>query len=138
MKVHELARRAELPPHIVRYYTRIGLLRPRRDPDNGYKLYSESDTRRLRFIRQAQELGFTLTEIGEILDHAAHDRSPCPRVREIIERRIVDNRRKLAELLALQGRMEDALRQWRTMPDGEPDGETVCILIESITGPREH
>ncbi len=138
MKVHELARRAELPPHIVRYYTRIGLLQPRRDPDNGYKLYSESDTQRLRFIRQAQELGFTLTEIGEILDHAAHDRSPCPRVRAIIEGRIVDNRRKLAELLALQGRMENALRQWRSMPDGEPDGETLCVLIESITGPQDH
>ncbi len=45
--------------------------------------------------------------------------------------RIDENRRKLQELMQLQERMEHALEQWRTMPDGVPDGHSVCHLIES-------
>ncbi|MHB1230953.1 MAG: MerR family transcriptional regulator, partial [Burkholderiales bacterium] len=58
--------------------------------------------------------------------------SPCPRVREIIERRIADNRQQLKEMQSLQRRMERALRAWAKMPDGIPDGHAVCHLIEAI------
>jgi len=132
MMVNQLARRAATPPHVVRYYSRIGLLRPLRDPENGYKRFDISDIGRLRFIRRAKSLGFTLSEIAEILDHASHGESPCPRVREIISARIEDNRRQLEEMTALQSRMESALEQWESMPDANPDGHTLCHLIESI------
>jgi hypothetical protein len=55
-------------------------------------------------------------------------------VRETIGRRIEENSRALAELVALQNRMENALAQWKTMPDGMPDGHAICILIEAIEG----
>ena len=138
MKVNELAREAGATPDVVRYYTRIGLLTPQRDPTNGYKRFSPRDARRLRFIRQAKSLGFSLSEIAEILHHAAHAESPCPRVREILEHHIRENRRELLELMALQERMERALARWREMPDGIPDGHTVCHLIESIEAPDAH
>jgi hypothetical protein len=63
--------------------------------------------------------------------------SPCPRVREILQRRIVENREHLKELLDLQERMEKALLNWADMPDGAPDGQSVCHLIESVTDPDE-
>lgn len=132
MKVIELARAAEVEAHLVRYYSRVGLLKPRRDPDNGYKHFQPSDVARLSFIRQAQELGFTLAEIREIVDHAAHGESPCHGVRLIIQTRIAENRKRLRELMALQERMESALKLWEKMPNGEPDGDSICILIESI------
>lgn len=134
MKVHELARKTGETPHVVRYYARIGLLRPARDPDNGYRRFDNEDLLRLRFIRQARSLGFTLAEIGGILAEADHGTSPCPRVREIIERRIDENRRHIDELLRLQQRMEAALAHWDAMPDGLPDGHSVCHLIESAEG----
>ena len=59
--------------------------------------------------------------------------SPCPRVREILLRRIDENRRQLEEIMALQARMEQALEQWEDMPDGVPDGDSVCHLIESFS-----
>ena len=59
---------------------------------------------------------------------------PCPRVREILMTRIKENRSHLEELMALQSRMEQALEQWKKMPDGVPDGHSVCHLIESVTG----
>ena len=134
MTVTELARRAEVPPHVVRYYSRIGLLQAKRHPENGYKLFTDRERIHLRFIRQAQALGFSLTEIAEILKESAQGTSPCPHVRDILKRRIEENRQKLQELLQLQERMERALTHWEHMPDGVPDGETVCHLIESTNG----
>lgn len=131
MFVNELAKKAKVTPHLVRYYTRIGLLQPVRHPDNGYKVYRHADLMRLRFIRRAQSLGFALSEVTAILEDSSRGESPCPRVRDIIRQRIEENRRKLVELAALQNRMEDALAQWETMPDGVPDGDCVCHLIES-------
>lgn len=131
LTVAELARQSGTTPHAVRYYARRGLLRPQRDPENGYRLFEPRDARWLRFVRQAKELGYTLNEIEEIMRDADGGRSPCPRVREILQRHIVENRQRLEELMALQQRMEQALDEWAERPDGEPDGHSVCHLIES-------
>jgi len=127
-----LAKRTDTPIFTVRYYTRIGLLKPSRNLKNGYKVYKQSDKERLKFITAAKELGFTLAEIEEILDHAVHGESPCPMVREIVEKRIEENRRKLQEMRKLQKRLERAADVWKSMKDSEPDGHSVCRLIESF------
>jgi len=132
MFVNEVAQRAQVPAHVVRYYTRIGLLKPSNRAENGYKVFIERDLKRLKFIRQAKALGFTLNEIGQILDKASHGKTSCPMVRITIEKRIEENRHKLAKLMVLQQQMEKALAQWNKMPDGMPDGETLCPLIEAI------
>ena len=127
-----LAKRAEVPLFTVRYYTRIGLLKPSRQPSNGYKIYQPSDATRLRFIVAAKELGFTLAEISQILGEAKHGNSPCPMVREIVERRIEENRRKIEELKQLQKKMKRALTDWSAMENAMPNGDSVCHLIESV------
>ncbi len=128
-----LAKRTNTPIFTVRYYTRIGLLRPSRDLSNGYKIYKPADKDRLRFINSAKELGFTLNEIQEILDHAVQGDSPCPMVREIVEKRIHENKEKIRELKQLQRRLEAAAAKWQTMRDGSPDGHSVCHLIETFS-----
>jgi MerR family Zn(II)-responsive transcriptional regulator of zntA len=131
MTVNQLSRRAAVAAHVIRYYSRIGLLSPARHPENGYKLFSLSDLTRLRFIRQAQTLGFTLEEIARTLEESMQGNSPCRSVREILLNHIEQNRQRLNELIHLQRRMEQALEQWKSMPDGVPNGDTVCHLIES-------
>lgn len=131
--VSELAGRADVTPDTVRHYVHIGMLNPERNPQNGYKLFSNADVSKLSFIRQAQSLGFTLAEIGEILNHSMKGDSPCPQVREVMQRRIRENKEKLDALNNLQKRMETALKLWESMPNGQPDGNSVCHLIESIT-----
>lgn len=131
MTVNQFAKRAGVAPHVIRYYARIGLLKPRRS-GSGYKLFAAADAKRLHFIHRAKALGFTLDEIAAIFHESSHGKSPCPGVREIIQRRIDENRRALGELRALQRRMESAAAQWEEMPDGVPDGDTVCHLIESL------
>ncbi|WP_294329270.1 MerR family DNA-binding protein [uncultured Sphingomonas sp.] len=84
----------------VRYYQRRGLLpTPARSggPDAGVRRYGEGELRRLRFIRSAQAAGFTLEEIGELLElDATDDRA---RARELARARIAALDAKIAELV---------------------------------------
>ena len=132
MQVHELATRAAVAPHVVRYYARLGLLRPARDPRNEYKDFSQADLQRLAFILKAKRLGFTLGEVRMVLDMSRKGKTPCPLVREVVRRRVADNAHDLAELTVLQERMQSALRKWRRMRDGVPDGQAICRLIEAV------
>jgi len=131
VKVSEIARKAGVTPDSVRYYARIGLLAPAKDAANGYRRFNGADLGRLRFVQQAKCLGFQLDEIAKILGMSEHGRTPCPVVRQIVQQRIVETRRRLDEMHALQSRLEMALALWAAMPDGEPDGHAVCALIEA-------
>lgn len=130
--VKQLAQLSGVSPDAVRYYTYRGLLNPEKDRANGYKRYSNNDVQKLKFIQLAKHLGYTLNEIAQIFEDCEKRQSPCPRVRKIIERRIDDNRKLLEQQMKLQIRMEKALKQWKKMKDGIPNGETICSLIESF------
>ena len=127
-----LAKKTNVPLYTVRHYTRIGLLTPHRNTQNGYKIYNPSDVTRLRFIISAKNLGFTLSEINHILDEANYGNSPCPMVRKIIVKHLEENKKKIKELQNLQKKMEKAVNDWEKMQDSVPDGESVCNLIESV------
>lgn len=132
LTVNELAIQSGAPAHVVRYYVRVGLIQPTAKRDNGYRLFDPQDASRLRFIRMAKNLGFTLKEIKQITQQAAHGESPCPDVRKIIRHHIRENRARIEDMMKLQIRMEQALEKWESMPDGVPDGHSVCHLIEAI------
>lgn len=132
MKVNELAKRGGVTAETVRHYAREQLLAPERHPDNGYQLFSDTDLERLRFIQRARKLGFSVAEIRDILAHSDQGDSPCPMVRDLLTSRLPQIRSRIAELEALAQRMEQALASWQHMPDGTPDGHSVCRLIESF------
>lgn len=132
LKVNELAKSAGVSPHIVRYYARLGLVRPARRGSNGYKEFEAADVRRIKFIRLTRGLGFTLAEIAEIVEMSRRRKSPCPMVRDIMQRRLLDTNDELEQMLILKRRIAKALDLWRTMPDTVPTGEQICHLIESM------
>ncbi|MCH9674361.1 MAG: MerR family DNA-binding protein [Gammaproteobacteria bacterium] len=132
MYVTELSNQAAVSPDTVRYYSKIGMLKPTRNADNGYQVYGHKDVRRLRFIRAAKSLGYTLADIRAMFADADHGDSPCPRVRAVIEKRIHETEVHLAELTALHAKMKHALEAWRVLPDSAPSGDSVCALIESL------
>src|ERR687896_82889 len=69
LTIGQVARQSGVGVETVRFYEREGLLpRPSREASSGYRQYSPEAVSRLRFIRRAKELGFTLREIGELLD----------------------------------------------------------------------
>jgi len=135
MKVKEIATAAGVNPDTVRFYTREGLLRPTRNPDNNYQQYDAEDLRRLRFARKARQLGFSLPEIRQILEQADDHHSPCPMVRDVFQQRLAEVEREISELQKLRARMVSALSTWQEMPDETPDGHTICRLIEHWDDP---
>ena len=92
MTVRQLARQGDVTVHVVRNYLRRGLLQAATHTEGGYQLFAASELQRLHFIRTAQQLGFTLAEIEEIIRHSLQRHSPCPLVRDIIRRRLYDTR----------------------------------------------
>ena len=129
MKISELAKAAGTSKDTVRHYVELGLLEPGRNPENGYQVFDDVALGRLNFIKTAR--GLSLQDIRTIFTDATRRQSPCPRVRNLMEQRIAETRRHIAELTALCERMEQAIGQWRDMPDRVPDGHSVCQLIES-------
>ena len=94
MKIGEVARRAEVPIDTVRYYEREGLIPPPVRRASGYRDYLEADVDRLRFMRRAKGLGFTLHEIRDLLsltamsgdDMAALNAQTQAKLRDVEER----------------------------------------------------
>ena len=75
-------------------------------------------------------MGFSLIEVRQILDQADDHHSPCPLVRDVFQQRLAEVEREINELQQLHKRMKTALAAWQDMPDGTPDGHTICRLIE--------
>lgn len=132
MIVSEVARKANVAPHVVRYYARIGLLTPGRNATNGYKTFDWSDVTRVRFIRAAQRIGLSLGEIRALLaDDGRGATLCCARMQAVLRRRLDETRRRIAELKALAARIEQALPRWIGASGCGADGaHVVCPLIE--------
>jgi MerR family transcriptional regulator, Zn(II)-responsive regulator of zntA len=132
MLVHELSKCSNATTDSIRYYTRRGILQPIRDPVNSYRYYNDSDIAKLEFIMQAKQLGFKLNEISSVLRDYQDGKSPCARVRETIQKRIIENKKLLSEKMELQYRMEKALEEWEKTPDDLVCDNTICFLIDSF------
>jgi MerR family transcriptional regulator, copper efflux regulator len=98
LKIGEVAQRSEVGVETIRYYERQGLLvEPRRRP-SGYRQYDESVVVRLHFIRRAKQLGFTLSEIKELLALWFNMETKCIHVRQRAEQKIGEIEDKIRSL----------------------------------------
>ena len=132
MIANDVAKSAGVSANVVRYYSRIGLLNPTRNPDNGYREYTPQDAIRVRFIRKAKWLGFTLKDVKVILEEADSGKSPCGDVRRIIAERVRENQQRLEHLQEIQERMERAMASWVSLSDSAPGNENICGLIDDL------
>ncbi|SBS31397.1 HTH-type transcriptional regulator ZntR [Marinomonas aquimarina] len=130
MKVSELAKKAQVTPETVRHYTREGLIKAQRNPNNGYQEYNHEALKKLQFIQQARELGFSLKQISDIFAQSDLGDSPCPMVRDLLRQKVPETKRQIAQLQAHLHKMEAALAAWEEMEDGVPNGHSICCLIE--------
>ena len=131
MRVNQLAKELSVPADTVRYYSRIGFLTPNKSL-NGYKEYSREDVQRLRFILSARQQGFSVDDIGQILDEASNGRTVCSLVRRILKERINEMEKRFFEIERLHKRMLAAVDQWDLKPDKAPAGQMVRHLIEDF------
>jgi len=82
----------------IRYYERRGLIPGPRPRGVGYREFTDEDARRVRFIKQAQGLGFTLKEIADLLALRVSRQPPCDDVRELAEAKLKDIEEELRTL----------------------------------------
>ncbi len=87
MTIGELARRARINPRTLRFYERSGILAPAARTDAGYRLYTERDAARLSFIRRAQTLGLSLSDIAGIIALREAGTMPCRHVSAVARSR---------------------------------------------------
>ena len=129
LTIGKVAAQAGVGIDTVRFYERGGLLnRPRRTAA-GYRLYGDDDVARLRFIRRAKSLGFSLEEIAELLalnDGGGRRQS----VREIAERRLAEVTRRIEELKRIRRTLAHLVHECRT-GDGPLAG---CPIIQAMLG----
>jgi DNA-binding transcriptional MerR regulator len=88
----------------VRFYQRRGLLAVPEREDSGYREYSEADQRRLTFIRRASELGFTLSEIGELF--APAESGDTDDILQAARAKLEETQQKLVQLVSLRCRLD--------------------------------
>jgi len=106
--IGQLARATGIPTSTVRYYERIGLLRPHGRTAGNYRVYSEEAVERVRFIRAAQATGFTLEAITALLDLRDGTTAVCQAVQVLLEERLSDVVKRMADgSLALDQAVED-------------------------------
>jgi len=98
MTVGKLAKTAGVNIETIRYYEQRGLLPKPSRKESGYRLYSQEDVKRLRFILRAKELGFSLREIHDLLELRVDVKTNCDEVREQTEAKMRNIERKIADL----------------------------------------
>ena len=132
LRVRELAEDLAISSDTVRYYTRIGLLKPTKNTDNGYREFDDADRSRLYFVLGARRLGFSIADIKQILHVADQGETPCPLVRHLIELHLRETEAEYQQITTLRARMHQAVSKWQKLPNKEPTGEMICHLIEGI------
>ena len=137
MQIGELANRAGVNIQTIRFYEREKLLPPPARKPSGYRVYSKDDLRRLRFVRQAKELGFSLEEIREILRMRAQGACPCGRVISVAERHLGEIRQTIRQLAGFEKELARALKKWRNSGQPKLAANECCALIERAMQTRK-
>src|SRR5215207_5526473 len=88
LQIGDISKESGIGVEALRFYERQGLLEPATRTGGGYRLYDEEALERLGFIKRAQVLGFSLSEIARIIQEKAQGGSPCSDVREIVRERL--------------------------------------------------
>ncbi len=125
--ISQLANAAGVRPTTLRYYERIGLLEPEDRSDGNYRLYTDESLRRLRFIRAAQSIGFTLEDVTALLGTYDGKTPACRDVQALIEQRLTDIDKRLKDLRHVQRVLKTAMMKCK-----EREQTGCCHVIETL------
>ncbi len=123
-----LAETAGVNVETIRFYQRKGLMQEPDRPLGGIRRYGESDLARVRFIKSAQRLGFSLDEVGDLLK--LEDGTHCTEAREQAEHKLADVRARLADLQRIEGALQGLVERCCATR-----GQVKCPLIATLQMP---
>lgn len=113
MQIGELVRRTGVDAETLRFYEKIGLLLKPSRTDSGYRIYSDSHVKQVKFILRAKRLGLSLDEIRDIIRLREGGQAPCFHVERLIQRRLSELDQVQGELRQLRRDLQSALQHTR-------------------------
>jgi len=128
LTIGKLAKQADLGVETLRYYERRGLIEPRGRTESGYRFYSNDARRRLRFIRRAQALGFSLDEIAELLSLSDRPERSAAEVKRLARAKIADIETRIHDL----ERMRSALSVLEEQCPGHAGTTAECPILAAL------
>lgn len=126
MNIGEAASASGVSARMIRHYEGVGMLPPASRTDAGYRQYGDKDVDRLRFIRHSRDLGFSLEQIGELLDLWQNNKRSSRQVKALTQAHITTLDLKLKELQEMKVTLEHLVHA--CSGDDRPD----CPIIESL------
>lgn len=124
MRIGEVVAALGISADTLRYYEKIGLM-PRVERNGGMRYYCEKDLSRLRFIKRAQKMGFSLEDIANLLSFRENPQQAKPQVRELARQKLVQIEQHLAEL----GTLRAELRLLTNLCGASSEG---CPILDEI------
>lgn len=129
LTIGQLAKASGVNLQTVRYYERQKLLAPESRTQSGYRVFASETARRIRFIKRAQELGFTLNEIRDLLSMRVTSGSTCSDVRKSAHAKLADIELKMRRLAAMRSSLTRLINSCR---GSGPIGD--CPILEHLDG----
>lgn len=129
MSIGVLSRRAGVTVEAIRYYEQVGVLAPAERKSSGYRLFGVETLQILQFIKQAQHLGFSLSQIKQILDFKMHPRASCKDLHQFLDEHLDEISLKIQELQKMKKTVEE-IKSKRCSKRGAKN----CKIIKSIEG----
>jgi DNA-binding transcriptional MerR regulator len=114
MQIGQVAQSTGLSIDTIRFYEKQALVSPPRRTSGGYRVYDERDVERLRFVSRAQNLGFSLQEIRDLLLIENTEGNGCSHVHDLIAAKVDQVKKKIAELRRIESRLTKAQKQCST------------------------
>lgn len=129
LKISELSSRTGLTPHTLRFYEKNGLIRASTRSESGYRYYTDSDVKRVEFVKAARSIGFSLDDIGQLLSIRLDKRShTCQEVTDITHAKLTEVNDKITELQSMQQTLQILLDSCC----GGPESATHCSIMEAL------
>lgn len=126
--IGSVAKTSGMPIKTIRYYEELGLLRTTGRTEGGYRLFNSDVFSRLSFIKRAQGLGLSLSEIKEFLDVYDQGDLPCDHIKVKLEDKLEAIEQQIQQLQVLKQELRGLLSGWETVPEHPED--TICPIIE--------
>lgn len=114
LTIGKIAEKANVNIQTLRYYERRNILKPTKREQSGYRLYDEEALARLRFIKFAQNLGFSLRDIKALLTLRTDNESKCRQTKKIAEEKLAEIERKIADLENMRRALKGLIGQCET------------------------
>lgn len=132
IKIGELAEQAGVAVATIRYYESLGLLECAQRSKSGYRHYDRDAIKQLQFIKKAQSLQFSLSEIQQLLGVRRQGSPACPMVRDLLKQKIAYLEAQILSMTTLKQELEAYQTEWVDRPLDDPCSKQLCSLIEEV------